>query len=199
MNSEDAYLREVIGEYLEEAGLGVAGFDEAEAKKLALELKEDIVNAFLDETTQRHRTDSASYFNSNSVKVTAPTLSSDGLSLMIDIKFSKWALSRKSLYNLDKNGAISFSNNKGVYDIFGLFTKGYTAKSVVRGFWGLWDKNELVGDVDGPLGSRAHRDSSSFIADTIQKFVDKHPGVQITYPEEWGYSGTPVSNNGLNL
>lgn len=198
MSSEDAYLKEAVGQCLEECSLGAVGYDEAEAKKLALELKEDIVNAFLDETTQQNRMDSATYFNSKNVKVTAPTISDDGLSLAVDIKFSKWALSRKSLYN-PRDGKIIFSNNKGVYDIFGLFTQGYTAKSVVRGFWGLWDNDELVDDVDGPLGSRAHRDPSSFISDTIQKFADKHPGVQIAYPEEWGYGGTPVSNNGLNL
>ena len=162
-------------------------YNETEMVQLANELRDDIINAYLGVVKSPDK-----YFDIKTTRISEPRVMSNKV-WKVNISFSGKGLSRRSLavmydtngkaYNTDvAGGSIGFTG-KGVYDIFGLFTQGYSTKRVF-GEW--WDNQSDLGTLGIFIGSMAVRHANSFISDTIHRFEAQHPYVEVNYPKLWG-------------
>ena len=160
------------------------GYTEAEMKKIAENLKKDIVAAFLLVVREPNAT-----FDESEISVHFTEIS--GLSSSkkaIRIIFHDKALSRYSLWNYSRGG----SPNKGIYDIIGLFTQGYSARSYAYGSWVRSDGDDFYEDDNGYIRSQKERAANDFINKVIGKYKVLYPDIEIKYPRRWG--GTEPDN-----
>lgn len=175
-------------------------YTDAEMQAIATELYEAIIEAYKAEV----KTPGADYFDISTVKVGRPTKGSKGKT-RLRIIFDEKGLRRRSLhrkqysddpdypyseriyYNKRKTSYDDWQfTGKGVYDIFGLFTQGYSTKQVY-GNW--WDNESDKGEADYPGFSGRSlpvREGSDFITRTIEAFKLKYPSIEVEYPRLWG-------------
>jgi len=159
---------------LEKNGLTLSGYSELEMTALAEELLNDIINAYFGILKETKK-----YFNVDAVKIGNARKLKNGWKLIIS--FPDKILSRKSLNRVDGKG---FINEAGVYDIFGLFTQGYTARKPVYGYW--WDNEANDGEREtGLVKSLTHRAANPFIINAVNEFRNRHPGIEVTLPSGW--------------
>lgn len=160
----------------------VVGYTLAEIKIMADELRTCIVNAYLGIVQ-----DPEKYFDISTTEIEDPKVgyssNKEGIVGNVELKitFDGDGLYRESLYNPDGSEGAYYTGT-GVYDIFGLLTRGYATKSVV-GFW----VNPQTGAIHGDdkILNRRSRVPDAFIRNAVDDFEKKYPGVQITLPPEW--------------
>lgn len=191
-----AYIDTPEGKRDMEETLGVEfGYSETEARLIAEELKFAIINAYKAQLDPRN---TERYFNIDLVKVGTARLIKDCYKVIIS--FNTKALARRSLHCVGSMGykkpySVSTSvgqdsfTGEGIQDIFSLFTNGYHASNYAYGAW--WDSATDSGERDNPYGyitirSKKSREPNPFIKDTIRSFEEKHPGMEIHFPKEWG-------------
>lgn len=144
---------------------------------LARELRKDIINAYYAVVA-----DSEAKLDVKRITVGTPKLNKTTNQWYVEVKFADGVLSRPSLLSPNKTG----HTGRGVYDIFGLLTQGYEAKSV----YGIWQGHNS----DNPIRSKRVRRGNPFITTTINQFQAKHPGVTVRYPTLWGGFGVEKDN-----
>lgn len=153
---------------LKKRGITSTGYSLEQMKEMAVELKFDLCAAIIAVGIKS--------FDGLRVRVLKPTESIDN-TFRVDISFPDEILKRKSLW-IGGNGRYSGYTSDGIYDVVGLFTRGYRAS---RQVWGYW-----VGHENNPYtGSRVYRAPNSFISKTISQFKAKYPEVNILYPSLW--------------
>lgn len=156
------------------------GYDDAEMRRIAENLKRDLIAAFLLVVKEPD-----AVFEENQVFV-VNSASKEGTKTL-RIIFDSRGLSRPALGNL------SGSNwHEGVYDIIGLFTNGYRAKDYVYGTWPNHDDYEADGHIESytekhmRVRSRKELAPNDFVNKVIGKYRALYPDVVITYPSRWG-------------
>lgn len=142
----------------------------AEMIRIGEELKTTVCKAIIDAGIKS--------FDFNSVIVQPPFENITG-EYVVKLIFSDDGLKRKSLWN--GNSKYNGYTGDGVYDIVGLFSKGYTAKKRV---YGLWSNHEGL----GVIGNKLSRDANDFITKTVNEFIKKYAdkGIKVSYPSQWG-------------
>lgn len=155
------------------------GYTEAEMKRIAENLKRDIITAFLYATKEP-----SAIFDDGQVSV-LNNGSANGFTT-IRILFHDKALSRPSLWDSIKDSWPS----ENVYDIIGLFTQGYAAKDYAYGEWAHHDGDyytNVTDDTDGSfIRSRKERAANDFVNKVIGKYKVLYPDIDIKYPRRWG-------------
>lgn len=161
---------------LKKRGITSAGYSLEQMKDIGEELKNMLCNAIINVGIKS--------FASNLVQVDVPASTSDS-TYTVHINFPDEILKRKSLWTgysrqfPNKNGRYMGYSGDSVYDIVGLFSRGWQANGQVFGYW--------VGHNNDPYcGSRVYKAPDSFIGDTITRFNAKYPEINILYPSLWG-------------
>ena len=194
------YLASAEGKKFLQENVNINPYTEEEMRRIAEELYTAIVEAYKAQV----KTEGADYFDMSTISVGKATPAAKGKT-RLRIIFNKKGLSRRSLHRRDDDGAGSgpyseriYYNRKktqyddwsftgkGVYDIFGLFTQGYSTKPVY-GEW--WDNQSDAGETSYPgfTGrSLPKRQGSDFIKQTIDAFKRKYPSIEVEYPRLWG-------------
>lgn len=152
-------------------------YDRTTMKKIAFDLKNDIIAAFLAMVKDPH-----AVFNYGDVKVT-PTRDVDGI-WTISIIFGDKALWRPSLFNPHT----WTQTGKGVQDIFELFTHGVNYPSYVYGIWMREDGTGQMTDAgsEGIVRSCRKRAANNFINKVMERYRGLYPGISFKWPTEWG-------------
>lgn len=193
--------------YLNEQGY-LVGYTTAQAKAIAEELRDAVVNAYLAQVK-----DPEKYFDMSTITVGELKETRKGSGkYKIRITFNGAGLIRQSfmhprfsgghdlLYhnklrykgrsasetrNLSSDYSGTFTGS-GVYDIIGLFVNGYAASKRVYGYW--WD-NRGGEQRTWIIPSKQRRQGVSFVKNTIDSFKRKYPNIDVRYPKEWGGNG----------
>jgi len=154
---------------LKKRGLTSTGYSLVQMKAMGDELQGMLCKAIIEAGIKS--------FASNLVVVNNP-ISIDSSTYTVHINFPDEILKRKSLWT-GGNGRYMGYSGDSVYDIVGLFSRGWRSNGQVFGYW--------VGHNNDPYwGSRVYKAPDSFISDTISKFKAKYPEVNIMYPSLWG-------------
>lgn len=212
-----AILREFVktpeGQQLLEAN-GFGGgdpYDLDHMRALAMELRRDIDEAFANETSSHHKL-TENFSSAEVIKISYKTTGKYGVTLTLT--YPDFVLGRLSIaktygdwddpssyfgrtYHQSHVGLYGGLDERfGVYDILGLFTQGYTLKGVQpKGSWVSAETYTVGSDfgiteVSSHAWARTYLSGSSFIADTIDAFIEKHvkeyPGLMVNFPAEWG-------------
>lgn len=173
---------------------GLSSYSEEEMRQLALELQKMVVAAYKAEV----KTSGADYFDESMIRIGKPVRAAKGRT-RLRVIFDSKGLSRRSLYIGDKGSryhyetvlskgyADDYFTGKGVYDIFGLFTQGYSTKPVYGSWWdNQTDNGEASFGKSSHMRSLPKRQGSDFITRTIREFTAKYPSVEVEYPRIWG-------------
>lgn len=134
------------------------GYDEEEIKQLAQELKQSIIEAYLNIVSQ------GAAFDVSTVSVNNYNTKGDEAS--IKITFNGSGLWRPSLFPK--------KYPDGVYDIFGLIANGYHAERRVFGEWR-----------GRRISSQTFRAPNDFLQKVASDFELTHDGIQVILPDEW--------------
>ena len=154
---------------LKKRGITSTGYSLVQMKAMGIELSNMLCNAIIDVGIKS--------FASNLVQVDSPMSTNDS-TYMVHINFPDEILKRKSLW-VGGNGRYSGYTSDGIYDVVGLFSRGYRASGQVWGYW--------VGHENNPYtGSRVYRAPNNFISKTVHQFNAKYPEINILYPSLWG-------------
>lgn len=159
------------------------GYTDAEMKKIAENLKRDIIAAFLLVVKEP-----GAQFEDNLVSVHFTDLGIGPQRKAVRILFHDRALSRYSLWDYKRNSA----PREGVFDIIGLFTQGYSANNYAYGSWIRHDGDDFVEDDSSYIRSLKSRMANDFINKVIGKYKVLYPDIEIKYPRRWG--GTEPDN-----
>lgn len=172
--------------YLVDNAVNLSGYTEEEMKHMAEELRDRIVDAYLGIVA-----DPAAYFDISGIRINSPRQGETRWKL--NITFSAKSLHRYSLstnwndkgvhQKFDKWGDEGNYTGKGVYDIFGLLTQGYSTKPVY-GFWA--DQGGEESSAHGLIRSLPFRAANDFISRTIIQFKNDYPTIGVRYPALWG-------------
>lgn len=138
---------------------GFTNYDKKTQYRIALELQNNLLSAMQQLITGFNSSPVISDVSNNCVHITFPTES----------------LFRPSLKRKDGK-----STGAGVYDIIGLFTKGWSYEKSKRPF-GYWVGNEGI----GIIGARNSKKGNPIISKTIDNFKSKYPNIVINYPNKW--------------
>lgn len=153
-----------------------------EMQSIAENLKNDIINGFLSVV----REPGARFRGESSVSV---DIISDH---EVSISFPSEALRRESMIaiggsegvwqgiNGKRNRAGEGRTGKGVYDIIGLFSNGYSTGNQVIGEW------YASNGTDYRMRSLTSRSGSAFVPDIVASYESRYKGLTITYPKNWG-------------
>lgn len=169
-------INDVVGsrEFRKKYGGKLSGIlSDKQIVALAEELWKMIAAAYADTIPSANGDD----FTLSDISISTPTNSSGGMSVVIKVNES--TLHRYSLLR-DPNTPGEYTG-KGVYDIFGLLTRGYHTKTVV----GCWADKQGVAKDMGYILSLKSRSPNPFIRDAVSAFVSKHSGVEVKLPELW--------------
>ena len=104
---------------------------------------------------------------------------------LVEIDFTDQSLRRESLwYDTEREDG---RTGEGVYDIIGLFTKGYKASNFAYGWWDKHDTNSIVRThqlSNGNPGLESH----DFIERAMNRFNSEYAnkGVTVAYTKDWG-------------
>lgn len=160
------------------------GYTDAEMKKIAENLKRDIITAFLYLVKDSH-----AVFEEDLISIHFSKKS--GIKenqKIVRILFHDRALSRYSLFN----DFYKSSPHEGVYDIIGLFTQGYVASDYAYGAWLVHDGESWTEKENTIIRSKIERPANDFINKVIGKYKVLYPDIEIKYPRRWG--GTEPDN-----
>lgn len=173
------YLKSNDGQsFLKKQGISVNFYDETQLKHIAENIKNDIINKFLEITNHASVIDAEDYFGSAYVKVGKVRQTKDGYK--VNINFSEHALYRPSL--IGRNGK---STGSGVDDIFALITNGTSKQGKVYGYWTYYSKGMGYGAQENWTRAWLPRHPKPFIEAIIKKYEAVNPGLKITYPPSW--------------
>ena len=154
---------------LKKRGITSTGYSLVQMKAIGEELRKMLCNAIIDVGIKS--------FASNAVTVDNP-ISPDNATYSVHINFPDEILKRKSLW-VGGNGKYNGYSGDSVYDIVGLFSRGWKSNKQVFGYW--------VGHDNDPYwGSRVYKAPDSFISKTIAQFNAKYSEINILYPSLWG-------------
>ena len=169
---------------------------------MANELLSEIKSAF--ERIQLH----GHPFDTSQIKVNAPRDMNTGV-WKLTIYFPPISIARTSLVQQNARG-IRFTGDKyreshanmygslpdyySVYDVIGLFTKGYRTEKRVFGAWSHAEpfvKNPKTRDdadfsEDSFIQNMKYLPPSDFVTQAVDAFMARHPGVKVQYPVAWG-------------
>lgn len=200
------YLASADGKKFLQENVNINPYTEEEMRRIAEELYTAIVEAYKAEVATR----GADYFDMSTIHVGKPHPARKGKT-RLRVIFDSRGLRRRSLHVAHENeverraryepmigryyrveskktdyGADAYFTGKGVYDIFGLFTQGYTNAKPVYGYW--WDNKTDAGESSfgGYMRSKTNRQGSDFIKQTIEAFKRKYPSIEVEYPRLWG-------------
>ena len=171
----DDRLKAITKKALEKRGLTLTGYSVDGMKEIAESLRKELCDAI------SHVIPS---FDVNAVKVLKPVKDYED-SYTVNIHFPDEILKRKSLWTgyssqfPNENGRYMGYSGDSVYDVIGLWTKGWRASNYVYGYW-VGHENK------GYIRSKVYRPPNSFISDVVNAFIAEHPDVKINYPHEWG-------------
>lgn len=154
------------------------GYTDVEMKRIAENLKRDIIAAFLYVVKEPN-----AVFEDDLVSVHFTDIHGLGKEQKaVRILFHDDALSRYSLWNEYYH---EDDPNKGVYDIIGLFTQGYSARNYAYGSWIRKDSGSWFESTD-IIRSQKERAANDFVNKVIGKYKILYPDIEIKYPRRWG-------------
>lgn len=184
---------------------GTDTFDAADMKKIAFELRNAIVRAYLDEIKNQE----AKYFDMDTVDVIVKPNDKKNRG-HLQIVFRGEGLARTSLFAINQGSSSGerysgkygkgkyeeegYFTGRGVYDVIGLFTQGYDTDTKVYGNW-IDPRTGIESDwTTGRIKNLQHRQGSDFVNRVVADFKKRYPFLEITYPELWGGTRKPVGN-----
>lgn len=150
--------------------LGAVVYTDAEKKRIVDELREAIRQAFFSVVAAHTQLYSTVRKTNNDTYM---------------VIFPADALHRDSLFHETKKGGRKYLG-AGVYDIIGLFTQGWSYDYTVYGVWKQPSRMLDKRGVSRRIRGRNNYEGNSFIANVIKDFQFRYPGLDITYPPEWG-------------
>ena len=151
-----------------------SAYNSVSANSLAIELWNDII----DEYCRTVPAAEAGDFSLSDISISEPISTDFGVDLKIEV--SPEALHRYSL-RIGSDSSDRYTGS-GVYDIFGLITRGYSARSSVVGFW--VDRHGVAKE-SGYITSLRKRSPNPFIKDAVSAFESRHADVTVDLPELW--------------
>lgn len=174
--------------YLTDNAANLSGYSEEDMKRLAEELRDRIVSAYLGVVA-----DPDAYFDVSGIKINPPRKTETKWELTVT--FSAKSLYRYSLSTSWNSRGVHLKFNKhgdegnytgtGVYDIFGLLTQGYKSTKSVYGYW-TGQNGEERNIPPYAIRSLPIRAANDFISQTIIQFKNDYPTIGVRYPALWG-------------
>lgn len=157
------------------------GYTEIEMKRIAENLKRDIITAFLYVVKEPN-----AVFEDDLVSIHFTNIPGINRNQkVVRILFHDRAISRYSLFDYKHQDA-PIEGENGVYDIIGLFTQGYSAKNYAYGSWVHHDGEDFSEDDNGFIRSQRERTANDFVNKVIGKYMALYPDLEIKYPRRWG-------------
>lgn len=154
------------------------GYTEVDARKIAENLKKDIIQGFLslaDDPRAQNTFDAD--------RVAVHVNGERNGKIKITVLFRKEAIQRPSLDQIGRDDI-----RIGIYDIIGLFTQGYQAKDYAYGLW-VRDSGSDYEDEGEVIRSRKTLVGNAFVNHIMHGYQMEYPDVEFIWPKLWGGNG----------